>query len=511
MSCHTGDSLAEEQERTTGKEQVLAAVDKAAVKLREKLGESLNSLQKFDTPLEQATTPSLEALQAYSLGRKTLGKGEFGAAVPLFQRAIRLDPNFALAYAALGSDYAGLGETAAAAENIRKAYDLRARVSEPEKFYIESTYYHYVTGDLGKARQIYELSAQTYPRFSGSPFRLWLLYAEVGQLDKALEQLREAIRLDPTRALYYAHLVGTYMYLNQLAEAHATAQQALAKQLDSPILRIFLYRLAFLENDAAGMARQVQWAASKPGVEDEVWEQEADTAAYIGQLRKSREFSSQAVASAIQAEKKEKSTVYDARGAVREALLGNVKEARLRTRSALSRSAPRDALYAGALALALAGDTVRAEVLADDLAKRFPGDTIVCFNYLPSIYAQIALKHRQASRAIELLQATIPYELGAITVPLYLCPVYLRGSAYLDAHQGGAAVTEFQKIVDHRGIVKNHLVGALAQLQLGRAYAMSGDKVKSRSAYQDFLNLWKDADSDVPILKQAKAEYAKLQ
>jgi DNA-binding winged helix-turn-helix (wHTH) protein/tetratricopeptide (TPR) repeat protein len=512
VSCRTGDALAEEQETADGKETILRALDNAAIKLRQRLGESLSSIKKFDTPLQQATTPSLEALQAYTLGRKMVGgRGEYFAALPFFQQAIRIDPNFAMAYAAMGSAYVGLGESMLGAEDIRKAYELHAPLSQPESLYIESTYYHYVTGNLEKARQVYELWGQTFPEYPTVHLRLWVLYAQVGQLDKALAEIREAIRLDPSRAIDYAHLVASYMYLDQLEEARTTAQQALAKQLDSPILRIFLYRLAFLENDAAGMAIQAQWAAGKPGVEDELLEQEADTAAYIGQLRKSRDFSHQAMTSAIQAQKREKSTVYNARGAVREALLGNMKQARLRIRSAPSQSAPRDAEYAAALALALAGDTVRAQLLADDLAKRFAEDTIVRFNYLPSIYAQIALSHRQTSRAIELLQAAIPYELGAITVPLYLCPIYLRGSAYLDAHQGGAAVAEFQKIVDHRGIAKNHLVGALAQLQLGRAYAMIEDKAKSKSAYQDFLNLWKNADSDVPILKQAKTEYAKLQ
>jgi eukaryotic-like serine/threonine-protein kinase len=515
VNCRTGDSLAQEQVRVTGKEQVLAAMDKATVKLREKLGESPNTLERFDTPLEQATTPSFEALQAYSLGRKTMvGKAEFAAALPFFQRAVQFDPNFAMAYAALGSDYWTLGETRLGAENVRKAYELRAQVSEREKFYIESTYYHYVTGDLGKARQVYELSAQTYPRYAGTPLRLWVLYTHLGQYDNALTQIREAVRLDPSRAVNYSDLVQNYIDLNQFEEARATAQEVQAKQLDSTFLRLQLYQLSFLRNDAAGMAEQVEWASGKAGTEDMLLGLEADSAAYFGELTKSRDFSRRAMASAIQAERKKIAADYEVRAALREALYGNMTETRLRANSALRSSAPKDAQYGAALALAFAGDTFRVQLLADDLAKRFPDDTIVHCNYLPTVHAQLALSHGQASKAIEVLQAAAPYELGApgnVAFSPSLYPIYLRGNAYLAARQGSAAATEFQKILDHRGIVANKPIGALAHLQLGRAFAMSGETSKAKSAYEDFLTLWKDADPDIPILKQARAEYAKLQ
>ncbi|MGB2888982.1 MAG: protein kinase [Candidatus Acidiferrales bacterium] len=514
VNCRTGDSLAEEQARATGKEEVLAAMDKAAANLRSKLGESLSTVQKFDTPIEQATTPSLEALQAYSLGRKTLGaKGDNAAAVPLFQRAIRLDPNFAMAYASLGTSYGNLGETSLATEYTRKAYDLRERVSEREKFYIESHYYSIVTGDLEKARRAYELWAQTYPRDWVPPDNLGGIYRILGQYDKRLAENRVTLRLDPTSGWSYAYLVYPYLNLNRLEEARATAEEAQAKQLDSPILRVGLYQLAFLQNDAAGMAQQLTWAAGKSGVEDVLLALEADTAAYSGRLGEARDFSRRAAASAERAEEKETAASYEADAALREAFFGNAAEARQRAAAALGLSTGRDVKHGAALALALAGDAARAQALGDDLAKRFPEDTVVQFNYLPTLHAQLALRRNDASNAIEALQASAPYELGDPTeafnfVSLY--PVYVRGEAYLAAHRGSEAAAEFQKILDHRGVVFNEPIGALAHLELGRSYTLQGDTGKARAAYQDFLTLWKDADPNIPILVVAKSEYAKL-
>jgi eukaryotic-like serine/threonine-protein kinase len=514
-NCRTGDSLAGEQERATGKEQVLAAMDKAAANLRSKLGESLSTVQKFDTPIEQATTPSLEALQAYSLGRKTLAtKGDNAAAVPLFQRAIRLDPNFAMAYASLGTSYGNLGETSLGAENTRKAYELRERVSAREKFYIESHYYSIVTGDLEKARRAYELWAQTYPRDWLPPDNLGGIYRIVGQYDKRLAANRETLRLDPASAWSYAYLVYPYLNLNRLEEARSTVEEAQAKHLDSPLLRIGLYQLTFLQNDPAGMAQQVTWAAGKSGVEDVLLALEAATAAYSGRLGEARDFSRRAVASAERAEEKEKAASYGADAALREALFGNAAAGRQQAAAALGLSTGRDVKYGAALALAMAGDAARAQALADDLAKRFPEDTVVQFNYLPTLHAQLALSRNDASKAIDALQAAAPYELGDPTEAftfLSLYPIYVRGEAYLAGHQETGAAAEFQKILDHRGVVFNEPIGALAHLSLARAYAMTGDTAKAKSAYQDFLTLWKDADSDIPILKEAKGEYAKLQ
>ena len=506
VNCLTGDSLAQEQERATGKEQVLAAMDKAAANLRAKLGESLSTVQKLDTPLEQATTPSLEALQAYSLGRKAMAGSDWAAAVPFFQRAIRLDPNFAMAYARLGTSFSNRGETVLGTENTRKAYELRERVSEREKFYIESHYYHYAIGDLEKARQVYELWAETYPRDWTAPINLHVIYRDFGHYDKSLEEARETVSLDPN-SLSYFNLVSSYLLLNRLEEARATADEAQAKKCDSPDLRFCLYQLAFLQNDAAGMAQQVAWAAGKPGVEDVLLGFEADTAAYSGRLGKSRELSRRAVASAERAEEKEVAAGHEADAALREALFGNAEEARHRATAALGLSNGRSTQFGTALALAFAGDAVRAQTLADDLGKRFPENALVHFNYLPTIRAQLALSRTDSPKAIEALQAAAAYELGS---PGGLYPVYVRGEAYLAARQGKEAAAEFQKIIDYRGIVQNSPIGALAHLQIGRAYAMQGDTAKAKAAYQDFLTLWKDADADIPILIAAKTEYAKL-
>jgi eukaryotic-like serine/threonine-protein kinase len=516
VNCRTGDSLAQEQATADGKERILKVLGEAAAKLRQKLGESLSTVQKFDTPVEQATTASLEALQAYSLGRKTMvGKGDFAAAVPLFRWAIRLDPSFAMAYASLGVSYWRLGEITLAAENQRKAYELRERVSEREKFYIESHYYEVATGNLEKARQAYELWAQTYPREWVAPNNLGVIYGNLGQYDRHLAEVREALLLDPASSSKYAYLVKSHLYLHRLEEARATADEAQAKKFDSAFLRFYLYQLAFLQSDAGGMAQQVAWSAGKPGVEDVILAHEADTAAYSGRLGRAREFSRRAVASAERAEENETAAGYEAEAALCQALFGNAADAQQRAAAGLARSSGRDTQFGAALALASAGDAVRAQALADDLAKRFPEDTVVQFNYLPTVRAQLALNHNDASKAIETLQAAVPYELGTpgtgvvFTAALY--PVYVRGEAYLAAHRGKEAGAEFQKILDQRGVVVNEPIGALAHLGLARAYALRSDTANARAAYQDFLTLWKDADPDIPILKQAKSEFAKLQ
>jgi eukaryotic-like serine/threonine-protein kinase len=514
-NCRTGDSLANEQATAGSKEQVLRALGEATAKLRGKLGESLSTIQKFDTPIEAATTPSLEALQAYSLGQKAMvGRGDYVAALAFFQRAISLDPSFAMAYAALGASYFNLDEMNLAAENTQKAYALREHVSDREKFYIESHYYHYVIGDLEKARRVYELWTQTYPRDAEPQAGLGMIYETLAQYDKGITQFREVLRLDPGSGLNYANLVVAYLHLNRLDEARATAEEARGKKLDSPFLRDYLYDIAFLQNDAAEMAEQVAWSAGRPGVEDWLLYGEADTAAYSGRLGNALELSRQAVASAESAEENETAGEYEADAAVQLALFGKPAEAQQRTKKALELSNGRDVQFLAALALAIAEDMVRSQSLADDLAQRFPEDSMVHFNYLPTIRAQLALNHNDASKALEILQAATPYELqapsygGALINNLY--PVYFRGKAYLASHQGKEAAAEFQKILDHRGVVINEPIGALAHLQIGRAYVLQGDTAKAKAAYQDFLTLWKDADPDIPILIAAKAEYAKL-
>src|SRR5271154_4617460 len=510
VNCRSGDVLANEQAAASGKEQVLKALGEAAAKVRVKLGESLASVQKYDAPAENVTTPSLEALQAYGLGYRTeIVKRDNAAAIPLFQRAVSLDPNFAMAYARLGTNYSNLGEIARGAENIRKAYELRERVSEREKFYIVSHYEQFVAGNLEAARKTYELWAQTYPRDDVPPNNLAAIYQALGDYDKALAANQEVQKLSPESGLYYSNLVGAYVTVNRLDEARATAQEAQAHSLDNPANHLQLYAIGFLRHDAAGMERESAALMGKPGFEDVMLDTESDTAAYAGKFAKARELSRRASESAQRADQKETAAGYEAEAAWREALVGNMSLARLQAQSALALSNGRDVEAISAFALGLAGDAAQATRLAADLAKRFPEDTIVQSNYLPTIRAVAALQGSSASKAIEALAPVAPYELGSVGIPLY--PVYLRGEAYLAAHQGSAAAAEFQRILDHPGVVLNDPFGALAHLGLGRAYALSGEKAKAQTAYQDFLALWKDADPDVPILKEAKAEYAKLQ
>jgi eukaryotic-like serine/threonine-protein kinase len=509
VDCVTGDSLAQEQTTADGKERVLKALNEAAVKLRRKLGESRSTVQKFDIPVQQATTPSLEALQAYSLGRQTMvGKNEPAAAVPFFQRAVGLDPNFAMAYAALGTCYANLAERSLATENTRKAYDLRQHVSEREKLYIESHYYDFVTGDLEKARETYEIWAKTYPRDEVPPNNLSGIYRDLGDYDKSLTQAREYFRLDPASSLSYANLIFANLKLNRLEDAKSTARDAQAKGLDSPYLHVYLYVVAFMEKDTAGMGQQMAWSAGKPGVEDLMVELESEAYAYSGQLKKARELSHRAVEAAERAQEKETAGSYEGSAALRESLFGNSAEAEQRAKNALLLSTGRDEQASAALALSFSGKTIHAQALASELAKKFQEDTTVQFNYLPTIRAQLLMLRHDPVGAINALQKSAPYELG-MTGALF--PVYVRGTAFLAQRNGIGAATEFRKILDHPGAVLSVPIGALAHLGLARAYALQGETVKAPAAYKDFFTLWKDADPDIPILKAAKAEYAKLQ
>jgi len=510
VNCSSGESLASAEVQTSDKNHVLDALGKLASEIRSKLGESLASVKKYDAPAENVTTPSLEALQAYSLGYQAQNvKRDNAAAIPLFQRAVSFDPNFAMAYARLGTGYHNLGETARAAENTRKAYELRERVSEREKFYIVSHYEEYVNGNLEAARKTYELWAQTYPRDEVSPNNLSVIYGALGDYDKALAANQEALKLSPESGVNYSNLVTGYLNVYRLDEARATAQEAQAHNLDNPANHQLLYTIDFLQHDAAGMEREAAALMGKPGFEDVMLDVESDTAAYAGHFSKARELTRRASESAQRADEKETAADYEAEAAWREALVGNMSLAKQQAQAALALSTGRDAETLSAIALGLAGDAVQSSRPAADLAKRFPENTIVQFNYLPTIRAATALQGGSASKAIEAVAPVAPYELGTVGQALY--PVYLRGGAYLAAHQGGAAAAEFQKILDHPGVVLNEPIGALAHLGLGRAYALSGDTAKAQAAYQDFLAFWKDADPDIPILKEAKTEYAKLQ
>ena len=514
MSCSNGETVTSTQAQANDKSHVLDALGKATSEIRRKLGESVGSIKKLDTPLEQATTPSLEALQAYSMGLKLIldPDGDAASAAALFQKAIRIDPNFAMAYRYLGVAYNYLGDKSLADDNLRKAYELRARVSEREKIAIEAGYYYFALGNLEKARLAYGLWAQTYPRDLVPHGQLSNIYNAIGQFENSLAEARELWRIDGT-GLYGSHdlLVIAYMNLDQFNEARAAIEEAKTKNLLSPnLVGLGLYMLAFLQNETAGMEQQVRLAAGKPGADGRLLYLEAHSAAYAGRLKDFQDFFQQAVTAAEGRGDKEMKAFFEAPAALMQAQFGLMIDARQRATAVLRTSNNRDVQYGAALAFALAGEAARAQSVADDLGRRFPEDTIVQYNYLPTLRAQLAVNRNDAPRAVDALQSAAPYELGDV-YSFSLYPVYVRGLAYLTEHRGSEAVAEFQKILDHRGIVRNECIGALAHLQLGRAYALQGDTSKAKAAYQDFLTLWKDADHDIPILKQAKAEYAKLQ
>jgi len=514
VDCASGNLLASTEAQANDKSHVLDALGKAASELRSKLGESLSTVQKYNIPLERVTTPSLEALQAYSLGLPT-EVGVTQQMLPFLQRATQLDPNFAMAYRAMSIAYSGR-DSVLSAESGRQAFKLRAGVSEREKLNIEVNYYENVTGDLLKARRSCEIGAQTYPRDPRFHFRLERTSNALGQYEAGLKAILEFQHLVPNDWAGYRTVVLTYLLLDRVKEAEAVAEEARTKDLDSGLASV-LYGIAFYRNDPAGMARQAARTTVVPGQEGLLLAMEADTAAYFGHLRKSRELSRRAADSAELAVEKETAAGYYAVSALREALFGEAAKGRQQAGIARQRSTGRgrEKDYGVALALAYAGDAKQAQASADDLDKKFPEDTIVQFNYLPTLRAKLALSHLNPLQALEALGTAAPYELGLPAISYYnwpnLYPVYMRGEAYLAARQGSEAAAEFQKILDHRGTVLNEPIGALAQLQLGRAYALQGKAAKSRAAYQDFLTLWKDADPDIPILKQAKAEYAKLQ
>jgi eukaryotic-like serine/threonine-protein kinase len=514
MNCHTGDLLAQEQVTASGKERVLNALGDAAAKLRQKLGESLASVQKYEAPPEDVTTSSLEALQAYTLGiQATVVANDYIAAIPFFERATTLDPNFAMAYLRLGQSYQPQGELGRSAESTRKAYQLRERTSEKEKLNISSFYEYIVTGNLEAARSSYELWARTFPRDDEPPNSLWLIDAAFGEYEKSNAAALEAAKLNLGSANNIVSVVYSDQWLNELDKAKAAAQEARARNLESPWIPLVLYNVDFLAHDAAGMEREAAGAMGKPGIEDQILFLESETAAYDGALAKSQELTRRAADSALRAKEKETAAEYLAHSSVREALAGDMALAKQHAQAALAQAKGKHVEAFSAIALGLSGDSASAERLASDLGKRFAEDTIVRFDYLPMIHAAISLRNGNAAGAVDALATTAPYELGhtnsAFTFGLY--PVYLRGEAYLAAKQGAAAQVEFQKILDHSGVVGNQSIGAFAHLGLARAYALEGDTPKARAAYVHFLTLWKDADADVPILKEAKAEYAKVQ
>ena len=511
VGCSTGDTLAKEQEVAGTKADVLKALGQAASSLRAKLGESLATIQKFDVPVE-ATTPSLEALKAFSMGITTFRAKGNAEAIPFYKRALELDPNFAVAYASLGLVYANLGQASLAAENIKKAHELRDRVSEREKYRISALYYEKVTGELEQATQVYELWGKSYPKDVVPPGNLAVIYAYLGQIDKSLAATEESQRLAPD-ATGYSNLAGGYLALNRLDDAQKTIEEAQKHNLVGDFLHLGIYQLAFVRGDTAEMDRQVAWAAGKPGTEDFLLSFQSDTEAYGGRLTKARDFSRRAVDSSVRNDSKETAAVWQVNAALREAEFGNMAVAKQDVAAALKLSPGRDVEMLSALALARSGEIARAKTIVEQLEKSYPSETILKVYWLPTIKAAIELSGNHAAQALVSLEAAAPYDFGS-PPPFQvgtLYPAYLRGEANLMAHNGTAAAAEFQKLLDHRGIVLNFVTGSLAHLQIGRAYVMEGDTAKAKAAYQDFLTLWKDADPDIPILKEAKAEYAKLQ
>ena len=525
VNCQTGEPLAETQVTAASKEKVLDALGEAATKLRGELGESLATVQKLDVPLAEATTSSLEALQAYSLARKAYNEKGAAAALPYDQRAIQVDPNFAMGYRALGINYLSLGETGRASEYYTKAFQLREHASEREKLEITADYYSVVTGELDKAAEAYQESIESYPRSFLAYINLGLVYSAKGQYEKALEVTRQSQGLAPDRVAQYSNRANDVLALQHFDETRQAIHDAQARKLDNFILRITLYALAFLGADSAAMAEQQQWFAGKPE-ENFGLALASDTEAYGGHLGKARELTKRAVDSAIKADSKETGAIWQAIAAQREAVYGNSAEARQSAAEALKLDATSQGVGVEAgLAFAMAGDTARAESMAQDLGKRYPVDTQVQSLWLPPIQAQIALNKKNPAAALSALQpATSPLELGQIGFVANLScmyPTYVRGDAYLAAGQGAAAAVEFQKIIDHSGIVWNCWTGALARLGVARANALEAKtsqgadadaaRVRALAAYKDFLALWKDADPEIPILVAAKSEYAKLQ
>jgi DNA-binding winged helix-turn-helix (wHTH) protein/tetratricopeptide (TPR) repeat protein len=518
--CRTGDILDEEQAQAAKKEDVLNALSQIASRFRTRVGESLATVKSHDKPLAEATTPSLEALKAYSEGWQVSFSSGSAASVPFFKRAIEIDPKFPSAYAALGRMYGDIGESALSAKNIGKAYELRDRASDQERFFISLNYDLQVTGNLEKAQQTCDLWMQVYPR-AWMPHALLSggVYPQMGKYEKSVEEAKIAIGVDPDFSIGYGLLAASYRALERTGEAETILQRATERKLDIPDFHVQRYVIAFLKGDKTGMDREAAQPRDKPGVDDWMYNAEGFVSAYSGHLEEARKMSRLATNLARNEGRQDTQALYETDAGIREALFGNVSMATRRAAEALELSKSRDVEYGAAFARALSGDSSRSQLLIDDLSKRFAQDTVVQFTYLPALRALLALRRGHPANAVEMLQTANPYEGGTpsdggsefLLGAGNLYPAYVRGLAYLAAHQGAEAAAEFEKIVDHRGIVACDPIGALARLQLGRASAMSGDRSKATSAYKDFLALWKYADPDIPILKQAQAEYAKLQ
>jgi serine/threonine protein kinase/Tfp pilus assembly protein PilF len=524
VNCQNGETLAQEQVTASAKEKVLDVLGGTVSKLRSELGESLATVQRFDVPLEQATTSSLEALKAYSLGQRADREKGPSAALPYNQHAIQLDPNFAMGYLAVGGEYFSLAEPGRASEYFTKAFELRDHASEREKLALAANYYLNVTGELGRAAQAYQEEIESYPQNARGYLNLGVVYAEQGQYEKSADLTLQALRLNSDNVAAYDNLANCYLALQQFDDARKTIHEAQARKLDDYITRNAVYALAFFASDSAAMNAQREWFVGKPE-ENYGLSLDSDTEAYTGRLSKARSLGKRSVDSAIRADSKENGAIWEENSALREAAYGNIAEARRTAAEGLDLAPASQGVESeAALAFAMAGETGRAEALAKDLNSRYPLDTQMQSLWLPVIQAQLALNQRNPAAALNVLQAAYSNELGQITFVSNLSclyDIYVRGEAYLAAGQAAAASAEFQRILDHRGIVWNCWTGALARLGVARANVQQAKtsrgadadaaRVRALAAYKDFLTLWKDADIEIPILKEAKAEYAKLQ
>jgi eukaryotic-like serine/threonine-protein kinase len=514
VDCSSGALLGSAEAQSPDKNRVLDAVSKLASDMRRKLGESLSSLRQYNTPLVSATTPSMAALQCYTQGVQSEARDfDYKASLSWFQKAMELDPHFAMAYWALGDAYGAIGESNTAKLYAQKAFELRQPVSQREKWLIEGGYYYYVVGDLTAARRSFELMAKVYPDSQYAHNSVADVAETLGEYDTGLAEYQQALHLPPRSSFLYRDVSDTYLVMDRVDDAAAEVQSAHSAGLDANLAAI-VYSIAFYRDDHNEMARQVASVAGKPGIEHLVLALDADTAAYFGQLDKARRLSQRAAESAERVGQKESSAQYYASSAIREGLFGNSDRALRQATDVRKYSGGRDLDYGVALAATYSGNLNLAQTLTDAMAGRFAKDTIVQCNYLPTLRARIELMGVRPQQALDALAGAAPCDLGLPSYSYYnwpnLYPVYVRGEAFLAAHRGVEAASEFQKVLVHRGLVLNEPIGALAHLQLGRAYAQSGDMVKGRASYERFLKLWKDADPNIPVLKQAKAEYASL-
>ena len=512
--CVTDDALASANGDAASRGAVLHTLGLLAADLRRRLGEDPASVQRFDLPLERATTASLDALKAFTEGRRLTREQGAIDAVPALKKAVDLDPRFALAYSNLAVAYYNLNQNALAADRIRQAFELADRQTLRDRLHITTLYYDLGTGDVNKAIDSYKEWVRLYPRDDIAKGNLSSEYFVIGDYEQAALLGQQALRLDPGSAAWYENLSTAYIALLRLDDAQAVLNQAFAHKLDDAAMHAGLYALAFLRGDSPGMAREMTWSAGKPGGEDAMLALQADTEAYFGHLKKARDLSLRAVQAAQNAQLTEPAAIWQGTAAIREAIYGNLEEARNGAEKALE-IAPksRDTQILAILALTRAGEARRAQTLMDDLAAGHITNTIVQSAWLPSIRAQAELRGQRAAKALELLEVARHYERGQLIGNLtYSCmmPVYLRGEAYLSARQGPQAHAEFQKLLDNRGVVGNCWSGALASLGQARARVLEGNVNSARIFYNKFFSLWKDADPDIPILKSARAEFAKL-